>query len=73
MTEPGEMLLVPEAAKQLRVAPSTIYRAIDAGELRALRVGHGKGTIRIPRPAWDDYLVRCEEAAKTPSLPQAST
>lgn len=67
MTEPNEMLLVPEAAKQIRVAPSTIYRLIEAGELRALRVGRGKGTLRIPVEAWDEYLTTCEEAAKAGS------
>lgn len=65
MEEADEMLLVSEAAAQIRVAKSTIHRVIDAGELRALRVGRGKGTIRIPRKAWADYLAACEEAAKT--------
>lgn len=65
MDEADEMLLVSEAARQIRVAKSTIHRLIDAGELRALRVGRGKGTIRIPRKAWVEYLAGCEEAAKS--------
>jgi len=63
--EADEMLLVSEAAKQIRVAKSTIHRLIDAGVLRALRVGRGKGTIRIPKRAWAEYLAACEEAAKS--------
>jgi excisionase family DNA binding protein len=67
--EAEEMLLVSEAANQIRVAKSTIHRLIDAGELRALRVGLGKGAIRIPRRAWLEYLEACEEAARSTNRP----
>lgn len=65
MDEADEMLLVSEVAKQIRVTKSTIHRLIDAGVLPALRVGIGKGAIRIRRTAWEAYLEVCEEAAKS--------
>lgn len=65
MEEGDEMLLVSEVAAQIRVTKTTIHRLIDAGELPALRVGLGRGAIRIRRTAWEAYLVACEEAAKS--------
>jgi excisionase family DNA binding protein len=43
-------LTVNEAAKALRVHPQTIYRAIAAGDLDALRLTPN-GAIRIPADA----------------------
>ncbi len=70
MEEADEMLFVSEVARQIRVTKSTIHRLINAGELRALRVGRGKGAIRIPRKAWIEYLAACEEAAKSTAARQ---
>jgi excisionase family DNA binding protein len=36
---------VAEVADWLRVSKMTIYRMIDAGEIRVLRVGH---SVRVP-------------------------
>lgn len=54
-TKPG-LLTVSEASKHMRVSESTVYRAIDAGEIRAYRLGFGKGVVRIPEDAIDEYL-----------------
>jgi excisionase family DNA binding protein len=59
------VLRVSEAARQLDVDDNTIYRAIESGALVALRIGHGRGTLRIPKQAWAAYLAACEEAAKS--------
>lgn len=67
------VLRVSEAARQLDVDDNTIYRAIESGALTALRIGKGRGTLRIPRDAWAAYLDACREAAKTPPSPQPST
>lgn len=59
------VLRVSEAARQLDVDDNTIYRAIESGALVALRIGQGRGTLRIPLEAWAAYLAACQEAAKT--------
>jgi excisionase family DNA binding protein len=54
---------VKAVAAGLDVSPSTIYRAVESGELRAERLGRGKGTIRIPGDALIDYKAACARAA----------
>jgi excisionase family DNA binding protein len=52
---------VAEVATMLDVHPATIYRHIEAGRLRALRVGAGNGTIRILPNALADFLTLLQE------------
>jgi excisionase family DNA binding protein len=50
-------LLTPaEVAKNLRVSVPTIYRAIHAGELEALRIGGENGSLRVPADAVADFV-----------------
>ncbi|GAA1347830.1 helix-turn-helix domain-containing protein [Saccharothrix algeriensis] len=60
---------VKAVAEMLDVSVATIYRAIESGALRALKVGTGKGALRIPEDAIADYVQACQEAAST-SAPQ---
>jgi excisionase family DNA binding protein len=62
-TEPAEKaerppLTVPEAAEQLRVHESTLYRAIQLGRLGAFSVGSGGRAIRIPADELDAFKAR---------------
>lgn len=60
MTTPApEMVRVRDVAKRMDVHRSTIYRAIEAGHLVALRVGSGRGALRITTEALDAYLGAC--------------
>ena len=43
-------------ARWLDAHPSTIYRLIESGVLRARRIGRGRGGLRVPRSAWEDFL-----------------
>ena len=45
------LLTVSEVAGALRLSPSAIYRAIEAGEIRALRVTSRTGGI-VARPGF---------------------
>jgi excisionase family DNA binding protein len=54
---------VAEVAALLDVHPVTIYRDIDAGRLKALRVGTGKGALRILPAALNSYLSLLEVRA----------
>lgn len=49
-------LRVKTIADALRVDKATVYREIAAGRLSSYRVGSGRGTIRVPRAAFEQYL-----------------
>jgi excisionase family DNA binding protein len=49
---------VPEAAALLRVHESTLYRAIQNGDLAAYSVGSGGRAIRIPACELDAFKSR---------------
>jgi excisionase family DNA binding protein len=48
-----DVLTVAEVAQQLRVSKMTIYRMINSGELRALRIGR---SVRVPAAALAELL-----------------
>lgn len=52
----GEPLRVKDIATALRVDSATVYREIKTGRLPSYRVGTGRGTIRISRTAFKQYL-----------------
>lgn len=56
---------VRAVAEMFDVSVSTIYRAIELGQLEALRFGRGKGAVRIPATALDAFAEACSEAART--------
>jgi excisionase family DNA binding protein len=65
---------VPEAARLLKVDPSTLYRAIDAGEIDAYSVGQAGRAIRIPAAEFDAFKARrmiAGKARRTACRPQA--
>lgn len=43
----GCLLRVAEVAERLDVAPSTVYRAINRGDLPAVQLGHRTTSIRL--------------------------
>jgi len=51
--EQPEFYLVNELAEKLRVSEMTIYRYIEAGKLKAHKLGKG---YRIPREAFEQFL-----------------
>ncbi|SDX91440.1 DNA binding domain-containing protein, excisionase family [Saccharopolyspora shandongensis] len=54
---------VKAVAEMFDVSVNTIYRAIESGELDALKLGTGKGTLRIPGGALNAYVEKCSQAA----------
>lgn len=69
--EGTRMYRVKAVAEMLDVSVATIYRAIESGALRALKVGTGKGALRIPADAIHEYLTACQQAAlaSVPAMP----
>ena len=49
------MLTVKEAAKLLGISPSPVYGLCGVGKIRHERYGLGRGTIRIPTEALEEY------------------
>ena len=41
------LLTIAEVAARLRLTEKTVRRLVDNGELSALRVGHGRGVLRV--------------------------
>lgn len=48
-------MTVKEAAEQLGISRSLVYVLCDAGKIRHERHGLGRGTIRIPPEALEEY------------------
>ncbi|MEC3976237.1 helix-turn-helix transcriptional regulator [Amycolatopsis sp. H20-H5] len=63
--ETTRLYRVRTVAEAFDVSLATIYRAVESGALRAIRVGTGKGAVRIPGAALAEYLKACEAAAAT--------
>ncbi|MEV0066672.1 helix-turn-helix domain-containing protein [Amycolatopsis sp. NPDC050768] len=63
---------VKTVAESFDVSVATIYRAVESGALRAIRLGTGKGAVRIPGAAIENYLAACESAAATRGVGDAS-
>ncbi|CAL99820.1 hypothetical protein SACE_0471 [Saccharopolyspora erythraea prophage pSE101] len=57
------MFKVKAVADLLNISKATIYRAIESGKLDALKLGTGKGTLRIEGSALNIYLEQCGQAA----------
>lgn len=51
-----EFFTVYEIAKLLKVSQRTVYNWIDFGYLKAVKVGSGKGTIRVLKTDLEAFL-----------------
>ncbi|MDB5307701.1 MAG: DNA-binding protein [Gemmataceae bacterium] len=64
------MYTVKQAAELLRISVSLTYSLISAGKIRHERYGLGRGTIRIPVEALDEYRRDCSVGGRAgESLP----
>ena len=63
--ESTRLYRVRAVAESLDVSVATVYRAIESGALRAVRMGTGKGAVRIPGQAVREYVAACERTAAT--------
>lgn len=60
--EDNRVYRVNAVAEALDVSTTTIYRAIESGKLDALKIGTGRGTLRITGAAANTYVNECAEA-----------
>lgn len=54
--EPTAPLKVKDIAVALRVSTDSVYAEIKAGRLASYRIGVGRGTHRVSRTAFSQYL-----------------
>lgn len=75
--ESTRMYRVRDVAKHFDVSVTTIYRAIESGQLDALKLGNGKGALRVTGAAVVAYAQACTHAANdlsvTGATPTAAT
>lgn len=64
-------LTVKAVAEELSASPMTVYRLIDSGELKALRMG--ARSIRIKREHLEEYLENQTAAAAVAEQAQSAT
>ena len=57
---------VKDVAEHFDVSAATIYRAIESGQLDALKLGTGRGTLRVPGWAVEAYADAAFEAGSAP-------
>lgn len=59
---PDELLTVREIAAHLKVSTATVYKIVEAGQLRTIRVGE---SIRCTREDLSQYLTRSTNQEKS--------
>jgi excisionase family DNA binding protein len=58
------MYTVNEIAGKLHVSVSTVYNAVESGELPHHRFGRGRGTIRVSEEQLEQFLGRTKVEAR---------
>ena len=69
---PTRVYRVKAVAEMFDVSAATIYRAIETGQLSALKLGIGRGAIRVPQSAVDAFARSCVRGARH-ALPEAES
>lgn len=63
------MLTVKQASARLGISPSLVYALCHAKRIRYERHGIGRGRIRIPEDALEEYRRRQTVEADAPAVP----
>ncbi len=73
MALPGKLMTLAEAAERSACSPKTIRRAIDAGQLVAVRLGASARSDRVHPADLEDWWERSRRASAVgPAAPRAS-
>ena len=66
-SESSRLFSIKEVARRLSVSPTTVHNLIDVGKLAALRIGTGRGRLRIRPDDLESFQREAErEASKAP-------
>ena len=62
---------VKEVAQLLSISAQAVYQFCTKKKLRHLRLGIGRGTLRIPASALEEFIAQSTVQADAPSEPKA--
>lgn len=51
-----KLLTVEEVSRELNVSATCVYSLVQTGELASIRIGKGRGTIRVDQEDLDDFV-----------------
>jgi excisionase family DNA binding protein len=71
--EATRLYRVRDVAEHFDVSVATIYRAIESGQLAALKLGTGTGTFRVSGAAVAAYAEACVQAAYQSWFPEGAS
>ena len=71
--EATRLYRVRDVAEHFDVSVATIYRAIESGQLAALKLGTGTGTFRVSGAAVAAYAEACVQAAYQSWFPDGTS
>ncbi|RPE27319.1 helix-turn-helix domain-containing protein [Kitasatospora cineracea] len=54
----GKFYKVADLAVLMKVSPTTLYTAIEKGDLEAISIGGSRGALRVRHANFTDYLER---------------
>ena len=63
------MLTVGEVAKRLRVSRNTVYGLVENERIGHIRIGTGRGTIRITEDDLASFIESCRAERRAASTP----
>jgi len=69
MTDRMPLLRIRDAAKRLNVTPLSVYRWVNAGQLRAYRLGGEHGPLRIDPRELERWLAQRSSQGRPPPTP----
>lgn len=56
-----QYLTVAQIARKFNLSTQAVYRMVSDGEIPAIRIGHGRGTIRFEEKEIEKWLVSKKE------------
>lgn len=59
-----EFMTVQEVAHELHLARATVYRMIGDGVIASVKIGSGRGRIRVPRDEVKHYIESLKREAR---------
>ena len=66
----SNMLTVRQVAEQLQVSLATVYLMCNRGKLPHVRIGVGRGTIRVDEQTLEEFIQMATVQPKEPAAPQ---
>ncbi len=67
---PEKNFTVKEAAALLSISAQSVYKMCSQKKVRHLRLGIGRGTVRIPASALDDFIAQATVQPDEPAAPE---